>query len=218
MNTMIVQQSTGADLRTHRKAAGLTQADLARLAGCTRESVQYWEGKAALSAHSALLCRLCALVGMRGFETSMRTHVGWGVTQASATREAESSARQQQRDREDAWVQALLAQVEMQREERATLRQARQATQRQVRCGSLTRKGTACWNWSEPGRRRCKFHGGKSTGPRTPEGRARIADAQRQRWARWRAARKQASRPGRTSSWVLGHDESDELSPTHPPP
>jgi hypothetical protein len=37
---------------------------------------------------------------------------------------------------------------------------------------------------SEAGRRRCKFHGGLSTGPKTAEGRARIAEAQRRRWAR----------------------------------
>jgi hypothetical protein len=33
---------------------------------------------------------------------------------------------------------------------------------------------------------RCKLHGGLSTGPRTAEGRARIAAAQRKRWARHR--------------------------------
>ena len=37
-------------------------------------------------------------------------------------------------------------------------------------------------------KRRCRWHGGLSTGPRTAEGKARIADAQRQRWARWRLA------------------------------
>jgi transcriptional regulator with XRE-family HTH domain len=56
-----------------------------------------------------------------------------------------------------------------------------------VRCGARTRKGTPCRALSEPGKRRCRFHGGKSTGPRTPEGKARIAEAQRRRWARWRA-------------------------------
>jgi hypothetical protein len=30
---------------------------------------------------------------------------------------------------------------------------------------------------------RCKLHGGKSTGPRTSEGKARIAEANRRRWA-----------------------------------
>lgn len=38
-----------------------------------------------------------------------------------------------------------------------------------------------------PGRTRCKYHGGMSTGPRTAEGRARIAAALRERWAAWRA-------------------------------
>ncbi|WP_428849225.1 HGGxSTG domain-containing protein [Thetidibacter halocola] len=57
-------------------------------------------------------------------------------------------------------------------------------------CGARTRKGTPCRAKSEPGKRRCRFHGGCSTGPRTPEGRERIAEAQRRRWAAWRAAQK----------------------------
>ncbi|QBX36176.1 hypothetical protein E4191_10990 [Paracoccus liaowanqingii] len=60
---------------------------------------------------------------------------------------------------------------------------------RRVRCGAKTRKGTACRMKSEPGKRRCKFHGGKSTGARTAEGKARIAEAQRRRWAKWRLKR-----------------------------
>ena len=36
----------------------------------------------------------------------------------------------------------------------------------------------------EAGKRRCRFHGGMSTGPKTTEGRARIAEAQRRHWAR----------------------------------
>lgn len=52
-----------------------------------------------------------------------------------------------------------------------------------VICGAKTRKGTPCRCKSEPGKRRCKFHGGMSTGPKTAEGRQRIAEAQRRRWA-----------------------------------
>jgi hypothetical protein len=55
------------------------------------------------------------------------------------------------------------------------------------RCGAKTRKGTPCLVRVEAGKRRCRFHGGLSTGPRTPEGKARIAAAQRRRWAEWRA-------------------------------
>lgn len=38
---------------------------------------------------------------------------------------------------------------------------------------------------------RCKWHGGgdPNPGPKTPEGRARIAEAQRRRWAAWRESR-----------------------------
>jgi CHAT domain len=36
---------------------------------------------------------------------------------------------------------------------------------------------------------RARNHGGASTGAKTPEGRRRIAEAQRRRWARWRGGR-----------------------------
>ena len=38
-------------------------------------------------------------------------------------------------------------------------------------------------------RNRCRMHGGLSTGPRTPEGRARVLAGVRARWERWRASR-----------------------------
>lgn len=68
-------------------------------------------------------------------------------------------------------------------------REAQRAAKRRVICGAKTRKGTACKVLSEPGKRRCKFHGGKSTGARTPEGIERIREVQRRRWAKWRAER-----------------------------
>lgn len=42
-----------------------------------------------------------------------------------------------------------------------------------VQCGARTKAGHPCRGKSEPGKRRCKWHGGRSTGPRTPEGKAR---------------------------------------------
>ena len=45
------------------------------------------------------------------------------------------------------------------------------------RCGSKTRKGTACQRPANKKNGRCRVHGGASTGPRTEEGRARIAEA-----------------------------------------
>src|SRR5262245_16773992 len=57
------------------------------------------------------------------------------------------------------------------------------------RCCAKTRAGAPCIMRVVPGKRRCRFHGGLSTGPRTTEGRGRIAEAQRLRWSAFRAAK-----------------------------
>ena len=46
-------------------------------------------------------------------------------------------------------------------------------------CGARTRVGTPCRMRAVPGGKCCGLHGGLSTGPKTAEGRARIAEAQR---------------------------------------
>ncbi len=46
------------------------------------------------------------------------------------------------------------------------------------KCGARTRAGSPCRCKPEPGKARCKLHGGKSTGPKSAEGRARISAAQ----------------------------------------
>ena len=48
------------------------------------------------------------------------------------------------------------------------------------RCGAMTRRQTACQCPAMRNRRRCRLHGGKSTGPRTAEG------LERSRRARWK--------------------------------
>jgi hypothetical protein len=50
------------------------------------------------------------------------------------------------------------------------------------RCCAKTRAGAPCFMRVVPGKRRCRFHGGMSTGPKTKAGHARIAEAQRRRW------------------------------------
>ena len=62
------------------------------------------------------------------------------------------------------------------------------------RCGAKTRKGTACQKPPLAGKTKCRLHGGLSTGPRTAEGKARIAAAHWKHGRRSRAfteARKQ---------------------------
>ena len=47
-------------------------------------------------------------------------------------------------------------------------------SKRRVICGAKRhRDGQPCQAKSEPGKKRCRFHGGRSTGPKTPEGKAR---------------------------------------------
>ena len=61
-------------------------------------------------------------------------------------------------------------------------------TVRQKRfCGARTRRGTPCQCKAietKRGALRCRLHGGLSTGPKSIEGRARIAAGQHARWAR----------------------------------
>src|ERR1039458_8099026 len=45
------------------------------------------------------------------------------------------------------------------------------------RCGARTRGGCPCRAPAIHGKRRCRMHGGRSTGPRTPEGRDRLRAA-----------------------------------------
>ena len=45
------------------------------------------------------------------------------------------------------------------------------------RCLAKTRRGTPCQNPVVSGKQRCRMHGGKSIGPRTAEGKARVIAA-----------------------------------------
>jgi len=60
-----------------------------------------------------------------------------------------------------------------------------------IPCGARTRSGNPCKKPPISGKQRCKNHGGLSTGPKTAEGKARIALAQFKhgRYLRWRERR-----------------------------
>jgi len=64
------------------------------------------------------------------------------------------------------------------------------------RCGAKTRRGTAC-QCPAMKNGRCRLHGGKSTGPRTPEG------LERSRRARWKHGRysREAKEAAREARW-----------------
>lgn len=160
--------TTPQALRDARKAAGLTQTQLAELVGCGRHAVSYWETKAGpiRATHNGVprwIVDALGIAALPDYPTTTRTR-GDGVL-------AWTDSQQAALDRQSARTNAKI--------------EAKNKRHRQP-CGAQTRKGAPCRNLSEPGRRRCKFHGGRSTGPTTPEGKARIAEAQRLRWHRWR--------------------------------
>jgi transcriptional regulator with XRE-family HTH domain len=162
---------TGAELRALREQAKLSRPALAALAGLHPDTVKYWERKALVDLRGHAPKLMLKALGQEhlshtGKYPRPRFNGGFLRTNTRA-RDGVLSAI----ERADLAATAMLD------------RQfAHRAATARVVCGANTRKGTPCRASSEPGRRRCKFHGGMSTGPRTEVGRARIAAAQRKRW------------------------------------
>ena len=166
----------GERLRNLRKLKGLSQARLAEMAGVGRHTVVRWEGKSKFSRQSRALAHIFAVLG------AQRRHCA-GLSRARV-------------------CEVLLERTELmnfklaKEASRQKALEAQRTANLRVRCRAKTKKGSLCRLLSEPGRRRCKFHGGCSTGPKTAEGKERIAKAQRRRWDRFREERRlMESRP-----------------------
>lgn len=157
---------TGKDLKAARRKTGMNQTDFGRSIGLSRHTVSYWENKKQIKiapvGPTGTVARMLQALSLPYYLGSNARARAWGFID----RQQEAHDRQ--------IVKQLTA---------LKAREAIRAASRRVICGAKTRKGHPCKLNSEPGRRRCKFHGGLSTGPKTAEGRARIAEAQRKRWA-----------------------------------
>lgn len=152
---------TGAALQDHRKRQGLSRTALAALAGVHPDTVRYWERKANVDLRGYAPDRILRALGLAG--VSQR-----GIYPGPRFSGYFSTTT---RARGGVLTETDLPAV---------------TTRRSWRCGARTRKGTPCQAKAMPGKTRCKFHGGLSTGPKTREGRDRIAEAQRRRWAKSR--------------------------------
>lgn len=146
---------TGDDLKQERVARKLSRRALAELCGIHMDTVRYWEGKPRLDLRGHAVKRMLEALGITWTEPP----------------------RQQSRLSHCGYFLAPLRARDGVLSHHGILRGPK-------RCGAKTRKGTTCSAKPIPGKARCKFHGGLSTGPKTPEGRARIAEAQRRRWCR----------------------------------
>jgi hypothetical protein len=90
------------------------------------------------------------------------------------------------------------------------------ARKRLPACGAKNRRGEPCRLTIVPGKRRCRFHGGLSTGPKTVEGKARVAAAQRRRWARQRGEHIRTERLRLISPIRIGPDDICALAAEDP--
>lgn len=157
---------TGSEVKAARRKAGMNQTQMAERIGVARGAVSYWERKTApFTANQIRFGALARMLDVLGNEAL------FGVSTRARSRGVTDEAQER--------INAKLAKWEARLEARIA--------NRRVKCGAKTRKGSPCRLSSEPGKRRCKFHGGRSTGPRTAEGKARIAEAQRKRWQAYRA-------------------------------
>lgn len=191
---------TGAELAAARNGAGLSQVALAAKARIGRQSVSYWEGKPMIDPRGWAVRRMAEAEPkiqalLQGWATITRGCGMGNIPNALLSVYRGSNARARDGSYKPSALDALLEAAITHELSRMKEREAQRLARLRVICGAkTTRKGTPCKNMSEPGRKRCKFHGGRSTGPQTAEGRERIAEAQKRRWARWRAeqAKRQA--------------------------
>lgn len=163
---MKAETLTGPDLKALRRKAGINQSEMAAMIGTSRHTISYWEIK-------RTPFRRCDL--RWGKPAKMLKALGVELPDFSRITRARGDGVLGWRD----WQQEALDR-EM---ARLRLKVEAKLARRRVKCGAKTRKGHPCRLLSEPGKHRCKFHGGMSTVPRTPEGKARISEAQRRRWA-----------------------------------
>jgi len=164
---------TGPELKAIRRKAGLTQTDMAKIVGCTRYIVSRYETK-----RRAFLPReYCWGCLARIFEV-LRVRVLPHSEIKTPVLEAQAYGVLLKPDKNSKCLDRIKS--------RNKARDAAKISTNRWTCRAKTRKGHPCRLLSEPGKRRCKFHGGMSTGPKTEEGKARIAEAQRQRWASYR--------------------------------
>ncbi|WP_146111584.1 helix-turn-helix domain-containing protein [Defluviimonas denitrificans] len=160
---------TGDDIRTARIGRGWSQRELARRSSLTHRAVQYWEARSQLDPAAFAVLKIAQAFKWRIFRTR-KSGARHGVLDLREDF-SDVCSRGNQGERRSKFTCT-------------TKTRPLRINMSNPPCGAKTRAGTPCRAQSEPGRSRCRLHGGKSTGPKTEAGRVRIASAQRRRWAR----------------------------------
>jgi DNA-binding XRE family transcriptional regulator len=187
MDSLSVCSLTGPELKARRRAHGINQTQMGQLIECSRHAVSYWETQAGPMTRKRLRwgvpARMCEVLGIEVLPNYSPLCAPAPARHGVLLPIKGTTTHPRGDGVLDDTLQAALDRESARQLDRI---EAQAARYRQP-CQAMTRKGQPCRMKSEAGRRRCKFHGGLSTGPKTAEGRARIAEAQRRRWARHRA-------------------------------
>lgn len=77
-------------------------------------------------------------------------------------------------------------------------------------CGAKCRDGSVCEMRVIPGKRRCRAHGGLSTGPKTGSGRDSISNAQKKRWDKPETEREEVLSPEVANLPEVGEGVSEQ--------
>jgi hypothetical protein len=178
--------STGAQIRAGRALLDWSQQDLADAAGLNVNSIRYWEWQAECPSglyREPVACRRIRQV-LASAGVKILSDPAPGVQlQGKATIKPHQRAPARARASRGVTVEEIVAD----KTPANTLCTSQAITQKpRTRCGAKTRSGQACRRRGLGRGGRCANHGGASTGPRSDEGRKRIALAQKKRWAQLR--------------------------------
>jgi len=179
--------STGAQIRAARALLDWTQHDLADAAGLHVNSVSYWECQAEFPSglfREPVACRQIRQVLARAGVKFLSDPAPGVQLRGKATITPPQRAAARTRASSGIIVEEIVADITPAN----TLGPSQPINKKPgARCGAKTRSGQACRRPGLGRGGRCANHGGASTGPRSDEGRKRIALAQKKRWARFRA-------------------------------
>lgn len=172
----------GCQIRAARSLLYWSRHDLARAAGVHCNAVAYWEQTVAVptgrrEAHA------CARI-RETFHQAGVEFVGHAKPGVRLVENANYCMRPPSRARARHGVKRYLPPWEMLVRTKTVATVAARGKQLST-CGARTRTGSPCRRKGLDNGR-CRNHGGLSSGPKSLAGRARVAEAQRKRWAKWR--------------------------------
>ena len=173
----------GNQIRAARALLSWTQPQLAEAAALHPNAIAYWEGREQIPhGWQPVACRRIREALLRaGVDFLLSPVVGVRLV---ATHNKATSTRRRARAHH-----GVLRILRPQKCKTSVIPvQAVSARSPATACSAKTRTGRPCARRAMANGR-CPNHGGLSSGPKSDAGRQRIAEAQKQRWVRWRTGR-----------------------------